>query len=182
MAIVYYPKQSVILKRDTVSASYEQIVLNTTPNTILYFGSQSLESFSGSLIEVTASYALSASYAPGNPSISASYSLSGSYVLTASYSTITNFKIATITSSFLLNLNNDTVLVSASSQPIYITLPSASSNTGKTYNIKKIDSSGYNVIIHTGDSSSIDDVNFKILSNRWTNLQLQSNGVQYFIL
>ena len=80
MAVVYYPKQTIILKRDTISSSYEQVVLNTQPNTILYFGSNSLEEISGSTIYITSSHALTASYMVGGGVIeSASYSLTASY-------------------------------------------------------------------------------------------------------
>jgi hypothetical protein len=108
MALVYYPKQTLILKRDTVSASFEQIVLSTSPNTILYFGSNSLSEISASSFEITtswannvvsSSYAISASWAPPISSdnsiysISSSFassSISSSYARTASYA---NFAI-----------------------------------------------------------------------------------------
>ena len=41
MAIVYYPSSSFMFRRDTISSSFEQVVLSTQPNTILYFGSGS---------------------------------------------------------------------------------------------------------------------------------------------
>jgi hypothetical protein len=81
-----------VYRRDTTTASYEQVVLSTHPNTILYFGvDSSLNEFSASTIYITSShavYSLSASYAPGNPSISASYannSTTSSYALSSSY-------------------------------------------------------------------------------------------------
>jgi hypothetical protein len=72
-------------RRDTVSASYEQVVLSSYPNTILYFGSGSeLEALSASTFYITTSHAIfaeTASYMQGFID-SASYS---SYAVTASY-------------------------------------------------------------------------------------------------
>jgi hypothetical protein len=66
MAVVYYPKDSVILKRDTNSSSFEQIVLNSQPNTILYFGTDSeLSAFSASTVFITSSCSVSSSYVEG---------------------------------------------------------------------------------------------------------------------
>lgn len=81
MAVVYYPKQSVLFKRDTVSASFEQVVLNTTPNTIFYFGSSSISEISGSTIYITASNALTASFISGfiESASFASFALSSSW-------------------------------------------------------------------------------------------------------
>jgi hypothetical protein len=146
MAVVYYPKQSIILKRDTVSSSFEQVVLSTSPNTILYFGSNSLSEISASSFQITsshaltasfldgfvesasfASFALSASWAPGlgiesstssswaSSSLSASYatlalnsingSVSASYALSASYVSNTSSESSSyaLTASYALN-------------------------------------------------------------------------------
>lgn len=106
MAVVYYPKQSVVLKRDTISASFEQVVLNTTPNTILYFGSGSLSEISGSTIYITSSHSLTSSFFQGSIQ-SSSYSLSASYApISQTYQTNTissSFASSSISSSYSLN-------------------------------------------------------------------------------
>ena len=74
-----------MLQRDTTNAPYEQILLNTQPNTILYFGSGSaLDVFSSSLFYMTCSNALTTSFFTGSVSnalvaVSSSYSLSASW-------------------------------------------------------------------------------------------------------
>jgi hypothetical protein len=107
MSLVYYPKSSLIMRRDTISASYEQIILSTSPNTILYFASNSINEISSSLFYITCSSALSASYAPGNPSISSSYSLTASYALNGGSggggTTLTTGSFYPITSSWSYN-------------------------------------------------------------------------------
>jgi hypothetical protein len=90
--------------------------------------------------------------------------------------------ITTLTSNTTLNNTHNNVLVSCSTVPIYISLPSASLNNQRLFNIKKIDNTGYNVIVQTVDSSSIDDTTYKIISTQYTNMTVQSNGSQYYIL
>jgi hypothetical protein len=106
MAVIYYPKNQLVYIRDqTVSASnYESILLNVSPNTVLYFDTQSLmQSVNALLIPITASWALTASlstvilvtsssFASSSftasyltSGASASYSNSSSYAVSASY-------------------------------------------------------------------------------------------------
>jgi hypothetical protein len=88
MAIVYYPKESIVMRRDTVSSSYEQLYLSLTPNTILYFGTSStLDTITAAAFEMTASWAVSASYAYGSISSASWADIAGSasYAATASY-------------------------------------------------------------------------------------------------
>lgn len=72
MAIIYYPKGSVINRVDTQTPSglYEQLSVSVTPNAIMYFDTSSnLSVFSSSVIYNTSSNALFA--------VSASYALNG---------------------------------------------------------------------------------------------------------
>lgn len=79
MAVIYYPKDQIMYRRDTNSASYESVVLTINPNTILYFDSGSgLNAISASEVPVTSSWAISASYAFNSLS-TASVALSLSY-------------------------------------------------------------------------------------------------------
>jgi hypothetical protein len=85
MAIIYYPKSSFVFKRDTLSASYEQVSINVAPNTILYFDTSSnLNALSASTFYLTASNATSASYALtttiANVALIADQSLTSSYL------------------------------------------------------------------------------------------------------
>lgn len=117
MSVVYYPKSSIILKRDTISASYEQIVLSTQPNTILYFGTGSDMSYiSASTIYITASNALTASYMIGTIT-SASYvdsAVSSSYSLSSSYSPVQPSYSSSVSSTKQNLLTNTTYTLTAS--------------------------------------------------------------------
>lgn len=70
MAIVYYPKGQFIAQRTTLdpfSASYDQLILACSPNTVLYFDTASTATIvSASNLQITSSwaeYAVSTSYA-----------------------------------------------------------------------------------------------------------------------
>jgi hypothetical protein len=68
MSIVIYPRDQVIFQRDSSDAINEEIALKCGPsNTIIYFDTASnVNSISSSFLYVTASNAVSASWAPGS--------------------------------------------------------------------------------------------------------------------
>jgi hypothetical protein len=119
MAVVYYPTHTVLYKRNTISASFEQVVLNTQPNTILYFGTGSdPNEISGSVIYITSSHALTASLCLTSSFLtgfieSASYSLnslSSSWARSASWapggvgsSVSSSWASSSLSSSYSLN-------------------------------------------------------------------------------
>ena len=67
MAIIYYPKSQIMFRKDSASASYETLALAVSPNTILYFDptGSGLSAVSASILEITSSWAYSASYLAG---------------------------------------------------------------------------------------------------------------------
>lgn len=71
MASIFYPKSNVIVKRDTISASYEEVVITDNPQTILWFGLES----TGSLSSI-----------PPTIALGGSLTRSGSYIVSASLS------------------------------------------------------------------------------------------------
>jgi hypothetical protein len=96
MAIIYYPKSQFMYRKDTVSASFETLVLECSPNTILYFDTGSgLTGISSSIIEATCSYSITASYAlsgysgsgggGGSLVTGSTYPITASWSVTASY-------------------------------------------------------------------------------------------------
>lgn len=105
MAIVYYPKADVILKRDTISASYEQVVLSNNPNTILFFDSASnLSVLSSSIFYLTSSWAVTASYALNGGG-------TGTSIIQKSYKFDSDFGVLTPlnTASFFVSNDNYTL-------------------------------------------------------------------------
>lgn len=100
---------------------------------------------------------------------------------------IDSFISSNITKNFItgnLSLTQDytTVLVECSSEDITITLPLANLYPGITFNVKKIDSTGYNVIIQPSGSNTIDGDTEEIITAQWTNVVVQSNGTNWYKL
>jgi hypothetical protein len=74
MAIVYYPKNSIIYRRDTQNTNglYEELVLNCSPDVVLYFDTSSATSVLSAsvlIVGVSSSYAYTSSYVPTGRSI-----------------------------------------------------------------------------------------------------------------
>lgn len=128
MAVIYYPKSQFMYRKDTISASYETLVLAVNPSTILYFDTGSnLNAISASEVAMTASWAVSASWAPGGSSVSASYATSASWAPGSGTSTSASWASQSLSSSIT------TTALTAS----YVYIPSGS-GAWKMY----VDSSG----------------------------------------
>lgn len=78
-----------------------------------------------------------------------------------------------------LTTNNDIVLVDATAALRTITLPSASSNNGKTFSVKKIDSS-VNPVKLTGDTIDGESSFFLLIKNQ--SVEIASNGTEWKIV
>jgi hypothetical protein len=91
-----------------------------------------------------------------------------------------NTGITTVTSNTTLGSQRD-VLVDATSGNITITLPLASSNSGRQYRIKKIDSSSNTVTIARTSSDTIDGATSQVISSQWVSLSPRSNGTNWFL-
>ena len=90
MSIIYYPKGSVIFRRDTQNGAYEQVSISDALNSIIYFDTSSvLSNFTGSFIYITASNAVTASYALNASGGGGGTSLitGSTYPITSSWST-----------------------------------------------------------------------------------------------
>lgn len=112
MAIIYYPKDKIIFKRDTNDAEYEQLYLDTPPNTIFYFGND-LSIFSASYFEITTSWAISASYALNGGSGGSGSSPTASYALFAETADFA-FESAYSVSASYAPTNGSTVITESS--------------------------------------------------------------------
>lgn len=146
----------------------------------------------GSNYPITSSWAinsLTASYLLNNCCLttSSTYPITSSWAvntLTSSYTLISNVShpIKTVSSNYTISLGDYTVLCDASSTNLNIKLPSASSSNTQIFNIKKIDSSGNNVHVTTTAANNIDFDVTQSIAFRGTNLSVQSDGTQYWIL
>ena len=90
--------------------------------------------------------------------------------------------IATVTSATTLDLDDDTILVDATSANITITLPASADATKKIYRIKKIDSSNKIVTIDGESGELIDDASTAVLTVQFEVVTIQSNGLAWYIL
>lgn len=85
-----------------------------------------------------------------------------------------------VLSSFTINTTSSVVLVSASSSTINATLPIASTQRGRTYTIKKIDSSVNYVTISA--NTFIDGAYTFDLTTQYDAVQVVSDGTQWWII
>lgn len=90
--------------------------------------------------------------------------------------------LTTKTANYTATSNDYTIVCNATSGNITITLPAAASNTGKIYNIKKVDVSANTVTIDATASETIDGVTTKVISVQFVSVQIQSDGTQWWIL
>ena len=97
-------------------------------------------------------------------------------------SPILESNIKTVTSNYSLLLNDFTILVNALSGNVTITFPDATDNSGKIYNIKKIDSSGNLVILLPSGTQKIDGYSSQQIANMNTCLTIITDGVGWFII
>jgi hypothetical protein len=129
---------------------------------------------------------ISASSFTGSHFGTSSYSYTSSVATSASYATVSdrvNYKITTLSSNTTLDsVNHYTVLIDASSGIKTISLPSTSSNNGTLFNIKKIDSTGNNVIVNSVDAAPIDGNSSVTIQNRYTTLTVQCSGSNWWII
>lgn len=90
-------------------------------------------------------------------------------------------QITTINSDTLLDTTHYTILVDTQSGNVTITLPNASTVSGKLYHIKKVTNIN-NVIIDPYSTQMIDDLTTKTISVQWETITIQSNGNNWFII
>ena len=113
------------------------------------------------------------------------------YVLTSNGTTATwaassggggSPSVVSKTTTYTITTSDSTVLCDATSAAFTVTLPTAVSATGKTYVVKKIDSSANAITIATTSSQTIDTISTQTLGiqNAW--LVMQSDGSNWQII
>lgn len=143
----------------------------------------------GSTYPITASWSIntvSASYAPCNCPImqtGSTYPITASWALntiTASY--VVSNPIKRVYSNYTLTDVDYTILCDATSGSFDVKLPSATSASTRLFNIKKIDKSGHAINVITQANNYIDYDVTQSITHRGTNMSVQSDGTQYWIL
>lgn len=120
MAVLYYPKNSLMYIRDTVTSAsnYEGVFLNVQPNTIIYFDTSSMmQGINASLIAITASWAQTASVSQVFvTTVSASWATSSytaSYLTSGVSASFSSTSSNALTASFALNGGGGSTTASA---------------------------------------------------------------------
>ena len=90
--------------------------------------------------------------------------------------------ITTKTSAYTATSSDETILGNASTGAFSVTLPTAVGASGKSYVVKKIDSSANAVTIATTLSQTIDGTTTKALSFQYDGVQVQTDGANWFII
>lgn len=91
-------------------------------------------------------------------------------------------EISTKTASFTIGSFDSVILADATTAPFTITLPTASSKTGRTLTFKKIDASVNTVTIDGNGTETIDGATTKIIIAQWSSVTIVSNGTSWFII
>lgn len=87
--------------------------------------------------------------------------------------------VVSVSTSSTLSDSNKVALVSAASGSVTVTLPSP--KNGLTVNVKKVDSSGYTVVV-SPPSGTIDGAASKTISSQWDSLTITSDGTNWFLI
>jgi hypothetical protein len=90
--------------------------------------------------------------------------------------------IRTETAAYNAAITDGTILVTCSSANITINLPSVATSTNVVLNIKKIDSTGYTVIIDANASELIDGNLTETIYNQYDSRTLHCNGSAWYII
>lgn len=89
-------------------------------------------------------------------------------------------RVTIITDDYTASLSDDVILCDATTSPLTITLPGADSRKGKSFTIKKVDSSGNAVTVA---ANAIDGASTRSLSSQFDLLNVVSDGDEdYFIV
>lgn len=90
--------------------------------------------------------------------------------------------IATVSSDITIDSTYSTVLVDTTSAAVTVTLPAASTCTGRVYIIKRISAGSNNVTVDGNASETIDGATTVTLSSQWAVTRIQSNGTNWFVI
>lgn len=89
--------------------------------------------------------------------------------------------IRTITANATIDATDSFILADASSGNIIITLPAASTSSGRTYNIKRIDATANTVSIVRDGSDTIDGATSKSLNIQYESMTFVSSSSSWYI-
>lgn len=85
-------------------------------------------------------------------------------------------------SSYTLTESDGIILATTGNPGITITLPSAVTNSGKRYDIKKVDAGSGYVTIQPVSAQTIDDETVVYITDQYVCISIVSNGTNWFII
>ena len=158
-----------------------------TPNGAIYITKTNVYALASSIVGTVAIASGGTGQVTANAAFNAlapsQTSNSGKYLTTDGTNTSWAFpSLSTKTSAYTLTSTDSTILSDATSAGFTLTLPTAVGTIGKTYIIKKTDSSTNAVTIGTTSSQTIDGNTTYALSNQWGGVTLQSDGSNWLII
>jgi len=81
-----------------------------------------------------------------------------------------------------LGEQDDTIVVDASAGDVRVTLPSAEKRMGRTYTVKKVDSSAHKVIVQSQENAKIDGESQYVLQRPWQYVTVISGGSAWVVV
>jgi hypothetical protein len=90
--------------------------------------------------------------------------------------------LSTKTANYTLTASDSIVLADATSGALTMTLPTAVGASGRTYTIKKVDSSSNAVTVATTSSQTIEAASTYSLASRWKSITVASDGANWITL
>ena len=98
------------------------------------------------------------------------------------YNAVNRLEVRSITAARTLDVTDDVVLCDASGAAFTVTLPTAARIRGRTYTVKKTDSSGNAVTIDGAGTETIDGAATVALSTQNAFRTIVSNGTNWFVI
>jgi hypothetical protein len=93
-----------------------------------------------------------------------------------------NLTVTQVSTNYTALVTDDVILVNATGGTVTVTLPPASGNSGKVYQIKKIDSSSNTVVIDGNGSETIDDALTLTTTVQYEAFTIVCDGTEWWII
>jgi hypothetical protein len=90
--------------------------------------------------------------------------------------------ISTVSTAYTVGVNDYTILCDATAAAFAVTLPAASTSTGRIIRFKKLNSNANNITLTPSDAATIDGAATKVISTQYAVVTIQSNGTNWYII
>ena len=90
--------------------------------------------------------------------------------------------ITTKTSSYTATANDYIIICDAKSHGFVVSLPTASSNIGRIYYVKKVDSSQNTITVNPEGAEEVDDGATAVITTQFETITVTSDGLNWWII